>query len=657
MAMSRIVKVKAWCNNEVGYLAWRTDGIIKDCLGFMITRIHFDLAGNEVARRVLPAWVAFDTQSNPKGEEQDTSVWPIQKFSWRDLTLRRSRNETVLREGEFKVRYEVVPVGLAGPGRSPVPLSATAPFLDDAGKPRYKGDPIPLFFCGEPVLTDELLVTGRFGKATVAFNNGILSTQNLRKQLETPDGKTPSKSEVLRRIADRRDPLRWFLGGDALKTVKGFFDLAEKLDADIYLALYELHDEELIDLIDIHHARIHLILSTAGKSEDGKTWDTTNEAARARLRAKLGDRLQNRMFNNSKHIGHNKFGVLVSRTGEPITVLTGSTNWTSTGLCGQTNNAVMIEDMKLAEIYLGYWQRLLADVIPEPAPLSKPNNVDQGPQLRADGATPHPLDIASVAPSAKAAAWFSPNMSKVSVPRQNPATPPDMQEVFDLMRGAKQALLFLSFYPAQQGRNSIIGEAVKIAAEKPDLLVLGAISAPQAMPNYEIPIREDDADEEDGATKAPAPSIYQLKGAPRVMMVRASAIRDLIGDFQRELLTAGTAIIHDKIVVIDPLSQTDCVVITGSHNLGFKASYANDENMLIIKGAPQLAAAYAVHVLDVQDHYRYRAVLEEQRKKALLTGATPPKASTGHGFLHTDDGWQEPYFDGRKGDELRYFAR
>ena len=46
------------------------------------------------------------------------------------------------------------------------------------------------------------------------------------------------------------------------------------------------------------------------------------------------------------------------------------------------------------------------------------------------------------------------------------------------MLTAKNALLFLSFYPAQQGRNSIIGEAVKIARDKPDLHVLGAISAP-----------------------------------------------------------------------------------------------------------------------------------------------------------------------------------
>jgi phosphatidylserine/phosphatidylglycerophosphate/cardiolipin synthase-like enzyme len=59
-------------------------------------------------------------------------------------------------------------------------------------------------------------------------------------------------------------------------------------------------------------------------------------------------------------------------------------------------------------------------------------------------------------------------------------------------------------------------------------------------------------------------------------------------------------------VIIDPLSD-DCVVATGSHNLGYKASYENDENLLIFRGNKALAQAYAVHALDVFDHYRYRA--------------------------------------------------
>jgi len=66
--------------------------------------------------------------------------------------------------------------------------------------------------------------------------------------------------------------------------------------------------------------------------------------------------------------------------------------------------------------------------------------------------------------------------------------------------------------------------------------------------------------------------------------------------------------------VIDPRLD-DCHVILGSHNLGFKASYSNDENMLIISGNRALAEAYAVHILDVYDHYRFRAIETERKRK------------------------------------------
>ena len=105
--MAAVIKARAWCNNEVAYLAWNTDGRIDGCLGFMVTRIHLDTG----ERRLLPSWVAFDTQSNAQWEEQDTSVWPIQKFSWRDLTLRRSRNTLAIR-APFRAKYEIVPVGV-----------------------------------------------------------------------------------------------------------------------------------------------------------------------------------------------------------------------------------------------------------------------------------------------------------------------------------------------------------------------------------------------------------------------------------------------------------------------------------------------------------------------------------------------------------------
>jgi phosphatidylserine/phosphatidylglycerophosphate/cardiolipin synthase-like enzyme len=47
-------------------------------------------------------------------------------------------------------------------------------------------------------------------------------------------------------------------------------------------------------------------------------------------------------------------------------------------------------------------------------------------------------------------------------------------------------------------------------------------------------------------------------------------------------------------------------VVTGSHNLGFKASYANDVNMVIIRMNRPVTEADAAHVLDVYEHYRWR---------------------------------------------------
>ncbi len=650
--MGQIVAARAWCNNEVGFLAWKTDGKIDGCLGFMITRIHLDTG----ERRNLPTWVAFDTQSNPDWEEQDTSVWPVQKFSWRDLTLRRSRNTLAARAPSFKIKYEIVPVGLAGPGRKPVPASPTA----QPGK--YKGKPIPLYFCGEATQTNEVAVTENYGDITATFTNGILSTQNLRKQLKTPAGRAPTKNDVDKHIEQPGDAIRQFLAGDVLPALESIFERAAKEDGHLHMALYELADKELIDLIIKNHKRVDLILSTAGNKPPKKgsgqpaVWDTTNADARGKLSKLMGKRLQNRMFNNSAHIGHNKFAVLLNKAGKAIAVWTGSTNWTPTGLCAQTNNTVIIESEKIANDYLDYWKRLHADNLPTPKPLSAPNNSDQGPALRKANAQP---DEAAIDGNKTAVElWFSPNTPKTGTPKTR-TVPPDLAVVFKYMKMAKHAIFFLVFNPGRsdpQGEdvNTIVSAGIEFGRLDPNLTVLGAISDPTALPGYQAPPRGQAKDA--SKPKIPAAAIFSPTGARNVLMIRAAAINDLVGDFQKELLSAGHAIIHDKIVVIDPLSESDCVVITGSHNLGFKASYANDENILIIRGNRDLALAYTVHVLDVYDHYKFRAALEQQLHQTMLASKSTVSRPVGKGFLETKDTWQDPYVTGEKGREFEYFV-
>ena len=101
-----------------------------------------------------------------------------------------------------------------------------------------------------------------------------------------------------------------------------------------------------------------------------------------------------------------------------------------------------------------------------------------------------------------------------------------------------------------------------------------------------------------------------------------------------ELAKFGFAIIHNKIVVIDPFSD-NCSVVTGSHNLGFRASHNNDENMVVVRGHRALAEAYACHVLDVYDHYAWRWWLAQNPDKF----GKP---------LDPTDGWQDRYIkDGK----------
>ena len=68
-------------------------------------------------------------------------------------------------------------------------------------------------------------------------------------------------------------------------------------------------------------------------------------------------------------------------------------------------------------------------------------------------------------------------------------------------------------------------------------------------------------------------------------MIRAAVVNIPVGNFRPELLSAGHAIIHDKIVAIDPCDAENCAVIAGSHNLGYRASYCNDDNLLIVRAA------------------------------------------------------------------------
>jgi len=189
-----------------------------------------------------------------------------------------------------------------------------------------------------------------------------------------------------------------------------------------------------------------------------------------------------------------------------------------------------------------------------------------------------------------------------------------MKEVAALIAGAEHAVLFLAFFPGSPSVANWAGAAQK--ANK-DLFVRGCVTNPSAAESF----------------------YYELHGTggrqdPRV--IQAQALDDAIpAGWKKEILSAGFAVTHDKIVVVDPFSPK-CAVVTGSHNLGHRASFNNDENLVIVRGQRALAAAYATHVLDVYDHFSWRWTLHQHPR----TGDAPEAT------LSLDaDAWQSRYFD------------
>ena len=562
-------KIIALHNNDVVFLAWQYDEPIPDCLGFSVRRKDLKDGGGNF--EPLPAWVGWQGGDNKNWKAQTTDMWPVQKFSWRDFTAT---------PGDI-YQYEVVP--MTGTKDSLKALDALA------------------------LTSAEIALTPDTANDIQAyFNNGILSTQSVAHYLPSSASGAPSSGALLKHIRTPDDDLRKRLAGQMIEALKSLLERARTDNGQCYCALYELDDDELVTELIKTKGKVHVVLSTAG------TNDSTNHANRQKLHDN-GIDVTDRML-DSAHIGHNKFVVYTDARGNAQAVLAGSTNWTSTGLCAQSNNSVIISDPKIAGFYLDYWKRLKRDT------------------QDADGVA-HDLQAADFRDAnqksnveGNTTIWFSPNTKAKSKPKgvtvEN-GTPGDLAQAFQLIRGAKQAVMFLEFQP---GSPSVLDVIKEVEDENPKLFVRGAATDPQAIEKF---------DEKNPITT----ELYHRSttGTPDVVDetgVAATAIKDEFGYWKQELLKSSPgahAIIHDKIVVIDPMSKSECVVITGSHNQGYKASYCNDENLLIIRGNQLLALSYTTHVMDVYDHYRWRYWVQKEGNKAW-TG------------LQTTPDWQDKYF-------------
>jgi phosphatidylserine/phosphatidylglycerophosphate/cardiolipin synthase-like enzyme len=518
----------------------------KGVLGFAIERTDHT---NNDRRDWLQGFKTFENSGVQRGTLVSTKEHPIQAFMWADFTTRRAHEYT----------YRIVAM---------------------RGKP---GKLKP----GEWVKVRIAMEDEAKGKHAVYFNRGVAGSQAyVRKFGNLPPDKVPG-----------REAWRWLSRG-LFRAMLRFIGQAKGEQYGLRAAVYEFNQGAVLKQFSkasLSGADVKIIFDARENKPN-----TPNKSNREAIEAAGIDAITIPRTADPNAISHNKFVVLL-KDGEPIQVMTGSTNMTQGGIFGHSNVLHIVRDPEVAAKYLCYWEKLATN----PA-MNRKRDLDQiRPFCEDTFPVPEglPLEkttttIFSPRTSIRALEWYAERMDQ-----------------------ARTAV----FLTAAFGVNDLF-EGV-FAKDKDYLRYLLLEKADTHMEQLQV-----DKD------------------------VRI-AIGDILREnefenwMERERLTGlnkNVKFIHTKYMLIDPLGD-DPIVITGSANFSDASTRRNDENMLIIRGDSRVADIYLGEFMRLFNHFYFRNVANN-----IPTNGR--KRSSGH--LTPDDSWRKPYY--REGSvkqkERVYFA-
>jgi phosphatidylserine/phosphatidylglycerophosphate/cardiolipin synthase-like enzyme len=578
------IRLKCYDNGDHTCLAWlpTDEKAIPGCRGFAIRRI---CNGTE---SYLHGFVGFSDQD--KLDSANPWKFPVQRYMWWDYGVKLND----------KVQYSVVPV------------------LGSASNLKLDMD-----LASE--LTPEMEISGQSTPHVSSFfNKGIVAAQWVSRALQNE----PKGQKISTLVATPDDGLRNALSGLLRPEILTLLQNAKNGGGKIFAALYELNDKELIAALTAFGKNCNLILANGAFKPPA---NDENAKVRADLKSKihLFDRIVKK-----PHFGHNKFVVFCDSAGHPQQVLTGSTNWTSSGLCTQANNSVIVDDAGVAQDYLDAWNRIHAAGDAYPPSFAAANSVSKT----------YALDGGKVTP------WFAPTQHAQ-----------DLDYARKLINSAKEGILFLFFNPgafepaSTPEKWTLLQNILNRHHEEnnayydPNLYIKGVV-------NQQIPWLTEDkppkgkkppAESLDPTVATQPVALYSNGIEPPVrlghdVLVPAN-IKDQYHEWEKELLGASMVNVHSKVIVIDPFGENP-VVMTGSHNLGFKASSENDDNLIIFEGNEPLAAAYATNIIAIFQTYRWNSYVQAHRDDPTVW----------HG-LEDNDTWQNGHLTGDELAELKFW--
>lgn len=311
------VNISVLGNCDDAVLFWQTAKRIPDCWGFAIER-EKKLDDGKVQRLILDNRMGFKKHKPRRGDHRPSTVWPFQRYWWADHSA--NNGDTV--------RYRVTPMVHSD-----------------------EDEKLQELVTDQSDWTEWLTLSG--GKSdgySSFFNRGLVISQFMARYLEDLRRKEglETRKDALKAfkdsLSDHELPIRRFLAGELRVRMLELLEWAKKDGRQVFAALYELEDDELVEGLAALKGRAHVVLAngsiTKTKSETSAEARKRDQNKRARKALKDAGVEVLPRFVSPGALGHNKFLVVTAKKKsdpKPLLVWTGSTNWTTTGLCTQIN--------------------------------------------------------------------------------------------------------------------------------------------------------------------------------------------------------------------------------------------------------------------------------------------------------------------------------
>ena len=514
---------------------------------------------------------------------------PIHKFRW--VHVPGSVNQEKPKSGIYK--YTVTPRFFDG-NRSMLPLDPDRSVTVAVQVGPFTRKALEVAFTRG--YTQSQAFVRHFGiKAKIEPAGNQLQFDTSQQSGVSPDGKPYTFA----------DEYQW-LGFTARETLFGVLnDVLEdkKLTADVFA--YDLNEPDLIGILLklAGQKRVRVILDNATlhhnkemtKPEDKfeKLFTAAAGATTLIKRGKFG------------RFAHDKVVVVRSKaTGKARKVLTGSTNFSVTGLYVNSNHILVFNDPVVAQQYADVFQKVWETDV------KKKSFVDS------------PLSVQSF------------DFSSVKTPKTSISFAPHDPAIAD------QMLKDIADRITKEGNRAAASGSVLFAVMElakgvsPVLAALKTLHSSQDIFSYGI------SDSDEGI------SLYPLGRKTGVLVTGKPTKTRLPKPFNQVRNLGGFGHqVHHKFVVCG-FNGPEPVVFCGSSNLAGGGEANNGDNLLAIFDE-DVATCFAIEALSLVDHFDFlNRVAEEGGKPPATPAASKPQAAAdAEWFLSTTDKWVEKFFD------------